>query len=588
MDSSEKPPSSNMKPYTAWDESPKGHNAHLYETKETSAVQGMPNNEEEGNNTVKRDLEQRHISMIAIGGTIGTGLFLGMGEALNKGGPVGLILGYSVMGLVVYSMTIALGEMVTMFPVSGSLTHYPSRFVDRSLGFAVGWNYWYSLVTAIPSEIIAAAIVVDYWKVPVNRALWVTLFIVLGCAFNFFGVRWYGETEFIFAAIKVVAVVMLLIVGIVIDLGGGPNHDRVGFRNLKNPGPFNQLNGIPGVGGRFLAFWSVFIQAVYSFIGTEMVAITAGEAANPRKTVPKAIERVFYRILVFYLGSTTLVGLLVPYTSPELLGGTGDAASSPFVIAIKQAGISVLPDIVNLVILLSSLSAASSKLYGASRILFGLSNDGMSPRIFRKCTKNGLPMYALLASFGVVGLSYMCMNSKSSIAFNWFQNLSAISGLVTWWSILVSYIFFYQGLKVQGYNRDNLHYKAPFQPYASYFSLFMLTIITLMSGFETFLKGNWSFSTFASNYLLLPVFIGMYFTWKIIHKTKFVKPSEMDFVTGTRELDEMEAEEKSKIVEPTTKLGKFMDWVSFSYTFNFLMENPKLIFTNVCSYYDKN
>ncbi|PLW18937.1 hypothetical protein PCANC_12839 [Puccinia coronata f. sp. avenae] len=533
----------------------------FYETKEVNDVPSINDHAAVGENTVHRALEQRHISMIAIGGTIGTGLFLGMGEALNKGGPAGLVLGYLVMGLVVYSMTVALGEMVTMFPVSGSFTHYPCRFVDPALGFAVGWNYWYSMTIAVPSEVIASAIVVEYWKAPVNKAVWVTMFIVLGCAINFLGVRWYGETEFAFAALKVVAVVILIIVGIVIDLGGTPTHDRIGFRHFINPGPFTQLHGIPGTTGRFLAFWTVFIQASYSYMGTEMVAITAGEAANPRKTVPKAIERVFYRILVFYLGSTLVVGLLVPSTSPELLGGTGDASSSPFVIAIKSAGITVLPDLINVVILVSAISAASSKLYGGSRVLFGLSNDGMAPRIFSKCNSSGLPIWALIATCSAAGLSYMCLNHKASVAFTWFQNLSAMTGLLTWWAVLVCYLFFYQGLKVQGYSRDALHYKAPFQPYASWIGVIMLTLIMIMNGFECFLKGGWSISDFLANYLTLPIFLGFYLYWKITKRSKFISPKHMDFVTGTRELDEMDALEREKAIAPTTKWGKFLDWL---------------------------
>ncbi|KAH9816644.1 amino acid permease/ SLC12A domain-containing protein [Melampsora americana] len=533
-----------------------------YETKESASCPNLPpaENVVSGDGSVRRSLEQRHISMIAIGGTIGTGLFLGMGEALHKGGPVGLVLGYIVMGFVVYAMTVALGEMVTMFPISGSFTHYPCRFVDPALGFAVGWNYWYSMTIAVPSEIIAAAIVMNYWHIPVHTVVWLIFFTVTCCGLNFFGVKWYGESEFACAALKVTAVVVLIIVGIVIDLGGA-GHERIGLRNFINPGPFKQLNGIPGPGGRFLAFWTVFIQASYSFLGTEMVAITAGEAANPRKTVPKAVTRVFYRILVFYIGSTTIVGLLVPSNSPDLLGGTGDATSSPFVIAIKGAGIRVLPDLINVVILVSAFSTGSSKLYGGSRVLFGLAKDGMAPRIFGRCTKAGLPIWALVATCSVSLLSFMSLDQKSSVVFNWFQNLSAMTGLLTWWSVLVSYLFFYNGLKNQGFNRNDLHYKAPFQPYMSYFGLTMISLIILMCGFDIFLHGNWSVSEFLADYLTLPIFVAFYLYWKISKRTKRIKSREIDFVTGTRELDEMDAEERLKAFVPVTKWDKFMDWL---------------------------
>ncbi|KAH9464044.1 hypothetical protein Pst134EA_002462 [Puccinia striiformis f. sp. tritici] len=510
---------------------------------------------------MQRRLKARHVSMIAIGGTIGTGLFVGSGEALHSGGPVALLLGYSIMGVIVYSMMVALGEMVTMFPVTGAFIHYTTRFVDPALGFAVGWNYWYSFAVTLPTEITAAGIVIKYWTANVNVAVWITIFLVATTAVNFFGVKWYGEAEFVCSAIKVTAIVGLIILGIVLDLGGGPNHDRIGFRYWLTPGPFNQLNEIPGSTGRFLAFWSVLVQAAFSYQGTEIVALAAGEAENPRKNVPKAINKVFYRILIFYVGGMTVVGLLVPYNSPDLLGGTGDAASSPFVIAIKSAGISVLPDIVNVVILTAVFSAANSDLYAGSRILFGLSSDRMAPRLFSRCTGNGVPVagIALTALFGL--LSYMNVNTSGGTVFQWFSNISSISGLITWWSILLAYIRFYHGLKYNGVDRNTLDYRAPFQPWLSYFGLTMATLIIVFNGFQVFLRGGWSASKFVAAYISLPIFALFFIGWKISHKTAFVRVDQMDFETGRRELDLMDAMEREKEVKPVGKLQKFLHWL---------------------------
>ncbi|POV94225.1 hypothetical protein PSHT_16346, partial [Puccinia striiformis] len=348
-----------------------------------------------------------------------------------------------------------------------------------------------------------------------------------------------------------------------INLGGGPNHDRIGFRYWLTPGPFNQLNEIPGSTGRFLAFWSVLVQAAFSYQGTEIVALAAGEAENPRKNVPKAINKVFYRILIFYVGGMTVVGLLVPYNSPDLLGGTGDAASSPFVIAIKSAGISVLPDIVNVVILTAVFSAANSDLYAGSRILFGLSSDRMAPRLFSRCTGNGVPVagIALTALFGL--LSYMNVNTSGGTVFQWFSNISSISGLITWWSILLAYIRFYHGLKYNGVDRNTLDYRAPFQPWLSYFGLTMATLIIVFNGFQVFLRGGWSASKFVAAYISLPIFALFFIGWKISHKTAFVRVDQMDFETGRRELDLMDAMEREKEVKPVGKLQKFLHWVRF-------------------------
>ncbi len=179
----------------------------------------------------------------------------------------------------------------------------------------------------------------------------------------------YGECEFVFASLKVITITGLIILGIVLDLGGGPNHDRIGFRYWKNPGPFTQFSDIAGSKGRFLAWWAVMTQAAFSFLGTEIVAIAAGEAKNPRRNIPKAIRRVYIRILLFYIGGVTIIGLLVPSNNPDLNLTQSDAAKSPFVIAIKAAGIKGLPSVINAVLLTSAWSAASSDLYTSSRAL---------------------------------------------------------------------------------------------------------------------------------------------------------------------------------------------------------------------------
>ncbi len=179
----------------------------------------------------------------------------------------------------------------------------------------------------------------------------------------------YGEAEFAFASIKVITITGLIILGVVLDLGGGPNHDRIGFRYWKTPGPFAQFDGIGGPKGRFLAWWAVMSQAAFSFFGTEVVAIAAGEAKNPRRNIPKAIKRVYIRILLFYIGGVTIIGMLVPYTNPDLNLSESDAAKSPFVIAMTTAGIKGLPSVINAALLTSAWSAASSDLYTSSRAL---------------------------------------------------------------------------------------------------------------------------------------------------------------------------------------------------------------------------
>ncbi|KAL8293177.1 hypothetical protein RQP46_000871 [Phenoliferia psychrophenolica] len=509
--------------------------------------------------TVHRNLKARHLQMISIGGTIGTGLFLGAGGAYAVGGPLGILLGYIIMGAAVFSMMVALGEMTTLYPVSGAFTHYTARFVDPALGFALGWNYWYSYAITLPTEISAAVLVIQYWHIGAqeNPAVWITVLIVGICSFNFLGVKYYGEAEFWFAIIKVVA-----ILGIFITAGCTPHHETIGFRYWRNPGPFLQLNGIPGVKGRFLAFWQTLVKAAFSFLGTEIVALTAGEAENPRRNVPKAIRRVFYRILFFYVIGVFMIGLIVSPTDNDLLNGSGTVAS-PWVIAIRESGIKALPSIINAVILTSAFSAGNSDLYASSRTLYGLACDGKAPAIFRRCTKNGLPIYCLGLTSLFSLLAFMTVSESGNNVFNWLSNLSTITGLLTWMCINASFLRFYYGCKAQGIDRRTFPFVAPFQPYFSYFGFVMFFLIVLFNGFTVFLDGNWSASDFCVDYVTLPIFAILFVFWKFYKKTKLVRLDTMDFETGRRELDNMADDEEANYVKPTSLAGRIWDWIIY-------------------------
>ncbi|GAA6028004.1 hypothetical protein JCM8097_001825 [Rhodosporidiobolus ruineniae] len=521
-------------------------------------MRGLDSDAPEG--TVHRGLKARHLQMIAIGGCIGTGLFVGAGSALATGGPLGLWLGYSLMGCIVGTMMIALGEMVTLFPVSGAFVHYTARFVDPAAGFALGWNYWYSYAITLPTEITAAALVIQFWRDDINVAVWITVFYVVICAFNFVGVRAYGEAEFWFSILKILTILGLILLGIIITAGGVPGTDPIGFRYWRNPGPFQQLNGIGGSWGRFLAFWSTLVQGAFSYLGTEIVALTAGEAQNPRRNMPKAIRRVFFRIITFYFLGTFIMGLIVSPNDPDLSNGEGVLAS-PWVIAINNAGIKGLPSVVNTAVLLSAFSAGNSDLYASSRTLYGLACDGKAPAFFRRCTKNGLPIWCLVATAAVGLLAYMNVSTGSTKAFGYLSNLSSITGLITWACINFSYIRFYHGCKKQGIDRNEFPFKAPLQPYASYFGLFMLLVIIFLNGFSVFLHGNWAVGDFIVDYVTCWIFIVLYIGWKLFKRTKFVRLESMDFFTGRRELDQMAEDEAEKYTKPTTWYGKLWDWL---------------------------
>ncbi|PCH39052.1 amino acid permease [Wolfiporia cocos MD-104 SS10] len=484
---------------------------------------------------LKRQMKNRHISMISIGGVIGTGLFVGTATSLTQGGPVGLLLGYLLVGSLCYSVMVCLGEMAALLPVAGAHITFAERFVDPAWSFALGWLYWYFWTIALPAEISAAAILINYWNTTVNDGVWIAICLVVIIIINMFGVGIYGEAEFVFASIKVLTITGLIILGIVLDLGGGPNHDRIGFRYWKHPGPFAQFAGIPGATGRFLAWWAVMTQAAYSFIGTEVVALAGAEAKNPRRNIPKAIRNVYIRIILFYVGGVIVIGLLVPYTDPRLNLTSGTAAASPFVIAIETAGIKALPSLINACLLTAAWSAGNSDLYGSSRALYGLAVNGNAPKIFMTVNKRGLPWVALIVNAALGCLAFMGIGSGSGTVFGWLANMIALAGLFSWFAISVTYIRFHKGVQVQQIDPELFPYKAPLQPYLSWYSAILCFIICFFSAYSVFLKGDWNTATFVTNYIPMMMFPVLYIGKRLYSRTKLVPYDEMDFKTGLDE-----------------------------------------------------
>ncbi|KAK6395443.1 hypothetical protein LTR65_000914 [Meristemomyces frigidus] len=423
---------------------------------------------------LKRRLQSRHLQMIAIGGTIGTGLFIGSGGALNTAGPAGALIAYAFVGTLVYSVMVALGEMATYIPVTGAFTAYASRFVDPSLGFAMGWIYWFSWAITFALELTASGLIIQYWAPNLNIGIFIGVFWLVMSALNFLPVNFYGEVEFYFASIKVLTVIGFIIFGICIDAGAG-QHGYLGFHTWGKPGAFAPYLVENVAVAKFVGFWAVLIQAGFSYQGTELVGIAAGETANPRKTVPAAIKKTFYRILLFFVGSIFFIGLLVPYDNPDLLNGTTSAASSPFVIAAELAGVKTLPGLINAVLLCVVLSAANSNVYSGSRVLVGLAQVGSAPKIFTRTTTTGVPYVAVAftAAFGLLG--FMNESANGGQVFDWFVNITGVAGFIVWTCIGISHIGFMRALSARGQSRDTLPYKAMGQPWFTWYVRLLIT-----------------------------------------------------------------------------------------------------------------
>ncbi|WVF69395.1 hypothetical protein IAT40_004171 [Kwoniella sp. CBS 6097] len=495
-----------------------------------------------------RALKSRQISMIAIGGAIGTGLVIGSGTSLARSGPGSLFISYVIMGMVCFGVLLALGEMSTKFPTKKGFAGHATRCVDPAFGFATALVYLCKYLIISPNQIVAGALVIRYWSPNINGAVWVTILIVFVIAINCLGIKWFGEVEFWLSFIKIITLTGLILLGLIIDLGGVSTQDRLGFTYWKHGRAFKPYK-TTGDLGKFLGFFNALVLALFAYMGSELVAVTVGEAKNPRKTVPKAIKKTFFRILFFYIIGVLIVGMIVDSSSTLLAqaakkGTSGGASASPFVVAMKSAGIKVLPSIINAAILTFTISAANSDQYVATRTLYGMAMDGNAPRIFTKCTKRGVPWVAFCFTGMFMGLAYLVASQNALDIFNYFVNSVTIFGGLTWVSILSSHIAFMRGMKAQGISRDTLPYKAPFQPYLTYVALFLTCIVLFFKGFDSFMP--WAYKTFITNYIGIPVYIIGYFGYKFWFRTSYVRIHEMDLQTGGREFDDIEDESEQE------------------------------------------
>ncbi|CUM66554.1 uncharacterized protein PRCAT00004223001 [Priceomyces carsonii] len=519
------------------------------------------------NMSLKRDLKARHVTMIAMGGALGTGLVITSGSALASSGPASTLIAFIIVGGIMCTVMSALGEMATYLPLPDGFAGYSSRFVDPCLGFAVGYSYWIKYMVLCPNQLTASALVIQYWvdSEKVNPGVWITIFLIAITFINYFGVKYFGEFEFWLSSIKIITVVGLILLLFIIMLGGGPTHDRLGFRYWKDPGSFKTYSEtITGDKGRFVAFVSTLVSVVFSYLGTELVGVTVGETQNPRRNVPRAIKLTFFRILFFYIISVLLLGMCVPFNDKRLIfaasAGTS-ASASPFVVAIQNARIRVLPQIINAAILLFVFSASNSDMYIGSRTLYGLAVNGKAPKIFARTNKNGVPIYALGVSVLFCLLAYMNVSSSAKTIFIYFVNVVSMFGLLTWISILVTHICFMRAVISQGYDRHSyLVWCAPFQPYASYVALFLCIIIAIFKNFTVFI-GDFQYKTFITGYIGIPVYLLMLFGYKIFMKSKRVLPETADLYTFKDVIDNDEAIylEKEAIRKENLKNNKKKD-----------------------------
>ncbi|KAI6023834.1 hypothetical protein PISMIDRAFT_647275, partial [Pisolithus microcarpus 441] len=481
-----------------------------------------------------------------IAGTIGTALFLGSGQALSGGGPVGALLAYALVGSVAYASLSSVGEMTSLAPVPGSFTHYADRWVDEAAGFAV------SCIWIIPSEIVGAELLISYWKV--NGRPYIVLIMGAICLVNVFGVRrdrYFGEVEFWLGIVKSIMIVILILISIVIDLGGAPDHRRRGFQYWKDPGPF-AADVSPRY--QFLGFMSAVVQAAVAFQGIEISAIAASETVSPRRNVARAMKKVFFRICVFYLAGVFVAGLIVPSNNSQLLQPPGNVTqsntpkeitinASPFVIGMQNSGFGTsVVSIINAGVLSSAISSGNSFLFSGSRILYGLARRGQAPAFLAKLnTRTGTSIPAIVCTSAFGFLAFLNIKDET---FQWFYNMAAVGQLITWSVINFTYIRFNRGMTVQGRSRKDLAYWNRFQPWLALWGLFWCIVFIVFGGYPIFMGFYGENQPFIICYLIPPIFFLALIGRKYSHKTRMISSVDMDFDSGIPPVEQTETPEE--------------------------------------------
>ncbi|WP_165676753.1 amino acid permease [Metapseudomonas otitidis] len=417
---------------------------------------------------LQRGLGERHIRLMALGACIGVGLFLGSAKAIQMAGPA-IMLSYIIGGLAILVIMRALGEMAVHNPVAGSFSRYAQDYLGPLAGFLTGWNYWFLWLVTCVAEITAVAIYMQMWFPDVDRWIWALLALASMGAINLITVRAFGEFEFWFALIKIVTIIALVVAGAgMILFGIGNGGIATGISNLWTHGGF-MPNGVQGV--------LMSLQMVmFAYLGVEMIGLTAGEARNPQKTIPDAINSVFWRILLFYVGALFVIMSIYPWNE---IGTQG----SPFVMTFERLGIKTAAGIINFVVITAALSSCNGGIFSTGRMLYSLAQHGQAPRAFGRTSGNGVPRNALLLSIFALLLGVLLNYLVPEKVFVWVTSIATFGAIWTWAMILLAQMKFRRSLSPA--EQGKLQFKMWLFPISSYLALaFLVLVVALMAFFE--------------------------------------------------------------------------------------------------------
>ncbi|MCF9045175.1 amino acid permease [Acinetobacter nectaris] len=471
---------------------------------------------------LQRKLGARHLNMIAIGGCIGTGLFLASGSTIASAGPGGALLAYAVIGVMIYFLMTSLGELATHNPTTGAFFTYGNKYVENGFGFALGWNYWYNWAITVAFELVAVQFIMKFWFPDIPGFWWSLAFLSIIFAINAMSVKGFGESEFVFSLIKVIAIVAFIGLGIFMIFKIMMSEPNAVFANWH-------YKDAPFVGG-LQAMIGVAMIAGFSFQGTEMVGVAAGESESPEKNIPLAIKQIFWRILLFYILCIFIIGTLIHYNDPLLIqaANNNDVSVSPFTLLYEKAGLAFAAGLMNAVILTAVLSAGNSGMYSSTRMLWNMAKEGSAPKIFAKLDGRGVPMNALYATTIIAAFCLLTYFVSEKDVYFWLLNMSGMCGFIVWLGIAVSHYRFRKGYIAQGYKLEDLSYRAKLFPFGPLFAFALCLFITLGQNYQAFMGDHVDWKGIISTYITIPVFLIIWLTYKIKYKTKLIPYDKMD------------------------------------------------------------
>lgn len=480
----------------------------------------MKNKINKKNTQLKRNLKIKHIIMMTIGSSIGTGLFISLGNAINKYGAILIIISYILIGMMVYFLVNIIGELTKYLPTSKSFASYGSQYVEAGFGFSLGWNYWYNWALTITINLISAQIIMSYWYPTIPSWVWGIIFLSTIFLINFLSTKNFGEIEYWLSIIKILAIISFLLIGSNIILNIIHNNETfINWKVIKNNFLKNNI----------YTFINTMMVIGFAFQGIELITITAKEIKNPKKNIPKIINKTFWTIQILYISVIITIIIITNKNHNFFIekNNVKNILTSPFTLIFQSSKLINAASIMNFIILIAILSSSNAGLYASTRMLYTLAIEGKAPKMFKKLSKNGIPRNSLYITTLISG-GYL-INYKINIQKIYAEliNISSITGFITWLGIFIIHYRFKKGYKKLNNKINKSTHK--YFPIGTFFSFILCFIITLGQAYVTLSSNNIKLKEIIITYIGIPLFCINWLGYKIIFKSKIIKYEDMKF-----------------------------------------------------------